>query len=157
MIPLTLDQNDANFEGPASCTPGATTAGGCDFLKGPSAVFTGTGFGSWGWYYASRDIYPLAGALGAVPWFSIPNTFSDADLQQFTKNACTAMSTYNFPSLWIEQSNEDRNGAGPGAKFDAHGQYYGEIAGRNFNVIATQAASSCPTYAARFHYVIGNQ
>ncbi len=157
MIPLTLDQNDANFEGPASCTPGATAAGGCDFLKGPSSDYTGTGSFQWGWYFASRDVYALANAVNAVPWVSIPNTFSDADLQQFAKNACTAMSTYNFPSLWIEQSNEDWNGAGPGAKFDAHGQYYGEVAGRNFNVIASQANSSCASLASRIHYVIGNQ
>jgi hypothetical protein len=157
MIPLTLHQNDLGFEGPAGCTPGATGAGGCDFLKGPSTGFTGSALGNWGWFFSSQDTYALASALNAVPWFSIPNTFSDADLQQFAKNACTAMSRYNFGSIWTEQSNEDWNGAGPGAKFDAHGKYYGRVAGRNFNVIAAQATSSCPTYASRLHYVLGNQ
>jgi hypothetical protein len=157
MIPLTLDQNDANFEGPVNCTPGATAAGGCDFLKGPSSDYTGNGSFQWGWYFASQDMYALANAVNAVPWVSIPNTFSDADLQQFARNACVAMSTYNFPSMWIEQSNEDWNGAGPGAKFDAHGQYYGEVAGRNFSVIASQANTTCASLASRIHYVIGNQ
>jgi hypothetical protein len=154
MIPATLDENDSNFEGPASCTPGATAAGGCDFLKGASAPFTGDSFGEW--YFASQDMYPLASALGAVPWISIPNTFSDADLQQFAENACAAFSTYNLPSIWIEQSNEDWNGAGPGAKFGI-GYYYGMLAGRNFNVLSTQFTASCPTYASRVHYVMGNQ
>ncbi len=166
MIPYTLDQNDANFEGPNSCTPGATAAGGCDFLKGPSGTQTSNAVYNWGWFYASQDIYPLANAVGAVPWFSIPNTFSDADLRAFADNACAAFSAYNLPSIWIEQSNEDWNGAGPGAKFDAASvpgyrypapSYYGEIAGRNFNVMATEASSKCSSYASRIHYVIGNQ
>ena len=157
MIPYTLDQNDTYFEGPPGCTPGATVAGGCDFLKGAATTNTAGGVGAT-WYYASKDIYSLANAINAVPWFSIPNTFSDSDLQQFIVNACAAFGTYNFPSIWIEQSNEDWNGAGPGAKFGgtADGQF-GKLAGRNFNVMARQATSSCGSYASRFHYVIGNQ
>jgi hypothetical protein len=157
MIPYTLDQNDAYFEGPRGCSPGATVAGGCDFLKGAATTNTAGGVGAT-WYYASKDIYPLANAVGALPWFSIPNTFSDSDLQQFIRNACAAFTTYNFSSIWIEQSNEDWNGAGPGAKFGgtADGQF-GKLVGRNFNVMATQATSSCARYASRFHYVIGNQ
>jgi hypothetical protein len=154
MIPATLDENDANFEGPAGCTPGATAAGGCDFLKGASAPSTNVGPGYW--YFASQDMYPLANALGAVPWFSIPNTFSDADLQQFAENACAAFSTYNLPSIWIEQSNEDWNNAGPGAKLGT-GYYYGMLTGRNFNVLSSQFSASCPAYASRVHYVMGNQ
>lgn len=162
MIPLTLDQNDANFEGPPGCTAGATNAGGCDFLKGPSTDATHAGPSSWGWYYSPQDMYALANAVGAVPWVSIPNTFSDADLQQFVKNACSAISSYGFASVWIEQSNEDWNGGGGGAKFgDAvrgpDDGIYGEIAGRNFSVMSAQAAASCPSVAARFHYIMGDQ
>jgi hypothetical protein len=155
MIPLTLDQDDANFEGPSNCTPGAVVAGSCDFLKGPSTILT-HGLSGWSWSFASQDLYPLAKAVSAVPWFSIPNTFSDADLKNFIKNACSKFSTYNFPSVWIEQSNEDWNGVGPGAKF-GNGRYYGALSGRNFNIMSAQAAASCPSYASRFHYVMGNQ
>ena len=162
MIENTLDVDDAHFEGPAGCTPGAVNVsgyvkGGCDYLKGSS----GTSNGLQGWSYSPQDIYALSAAVDAVPWVSIPNTFSDADLQQFIDNACTAFSQYGFSQIWIEQSNEDWNGFGFGAILVNAGTgsytYYGEIAGRNFNVMSTEAASKCPAFAAQFHYVIGNQ
>jgi hypothetical protein len=98
--------------------------------------------------------------LGAVPWITISNGFSDADLKTFIDNACTAFSTYNFPSIWIEQSNENWNGGGTNLKYGA-GNYgalgYGGNAGRNLSVMATEATAQCPTYANRFHYVVNNQ
>jgi hypothetical protein len=157
MIPLSLDQNDANFEGPTSCTPGATALGGCDFLKGPSGDQTSNVQFQWGWFFASQDLYALANAVNAVPWVSIPNTFSDADLQHFAQNACAALTTYNFPSLWVEESNEDWTCGGPGAKFCASGPQYGAVTGRNFSVLSTQATATCPSLASRFHYIMGNQ
>ena len=52
-------------------------------------------------------MYPLAAAVGAVPWVSISDTWSDADLTAFANNLCTAMTTYSFPYAVIEGSNED--------------------------------------------------
>jgi hypothetical protein len=163
MIPLTLNANDAVFEGPSGCTPGAVgiagyKSGGCDYLRGGSTTDTGTNnYSSWSWWWGSADMYALAGTLGAAPWFSIPNTFSDTDLTTFADNVCAAISTYGLPSVWIEQSNEDWNGAGPGAKFDAVGGLYGALAGRNFNVLSTEISAKCPSSASAVHYIIGNQ
>lgn len=159
MIGYALDQTDTNFEGPSGCSAGAAAAGDCDFLRGASGTFTGTaGSPRGGWFYASSDIYPLASAVGAVPWISIPNTFSDADLKNFTDNVCSAINTYGFSQVWIEQSNEDWNGASANPVFGGNGSTeYGELTGRNFSVMSTEAASNCPSNASKLHYVIGNQ
>jgi hypothetical protein len=77
MTENALRQTDANFEGPSGCPPEATATGGCDFLRGPSGTFTGSGNPQGAWYYGPAGIYPLVSAVGAVPWVSIPNTFSD--------------------------------------------------------------------------------
>ena len=109
----TIDANDAQLEGLSGCTWGGggsvDQTGTCDFQHGP-AFADGVGTGQW--TYSSTDLYPLSSQLGAVPWITISNGFSDADLKTFVDNACTAFSTYNFPSIWIEQSNENWNGGG---------------------------------------------
>jgi len=157
MIPDTFNQSDAGYEGPSGCTPGAVVAGGCDFLKGPSGSFTGSSPNG-GWFYASNDVYALANATAAVPWFSIPNVYSDADLKAFVDNACTAFTTYGFSQIWIEQSNEDWNGTQDGVKFGGgNSTLYGELAGRNFSVMSAEASSKCPSNASKIHYVAGNQ
>ena len=161
MSPANLGTSDAGLDGASGCTPGGSTPdapGSCDFLHGPSYLNGGDGL----WAYAASDLYPLAAKLGAVPWFSIGNTFTDADLKKFINNACTALTTYNFPSIWIEQSNEEWNTTTPSRNIKyGPGNYgqlgYGEEAGRNFSIMSAQAASQCPSYANRIHYVVGNQ
>jgi len=51
---------------------------------------------------------PIVFPVGAVPWITISNGFSDADLKTFIDNACNAFSTYNS-LIWIEQGNENWN------------------------------------------------
>jgi hypothetical protein len=156
----TLSASDAGLEGISGCTPGGSTPdapGTCDFQHGPAYAS-----GSGQWTYAASDLYPLAAKLNAVPWITISNAFSDADLKTFVNNACKALASYNFASIWIEQSNEEWNSVSPSRyiKYGAGnlGQNgYGGEAGRNFSVMNAQATSQCPAYADRFHYVIGNQ
>jgi hypothetical protein len=160
MLSVALAENDAHYEGPSGCSPGATTTGGCDFLRGPAGTCTTCPSGaSASWSYSSTSTYAVAKQLGALPWFSIGNVMSDADLKAFIDNACTAFNTYNFPSIWIEQSNEDWNGSAGYLKFAFAngGKTYGAVAGRNFSVMSKEAASKCPANAARIHYVVGNQ
>jgi len=156
----TLAAGDAQLEGINGCTPGGGAAdapGSCDFQHGPAYAS-----GSGQWTYAAADLYPLAASVNAVPWISISNMFTDADLKTFINHACTALSTYNFPSIWVEQSNEEWNSTSPSRyiKFGAGnlGQLgYGGEAGRNFSIMNAQATSQCPALASRIHYVIGNQ
>lgn len=157
----TIDANDAQLEGLKGCTWGGggsvDATGTCDFQHGP-AFADGAGTGQW--TYSSTDLYPLSSQLGAVPWITISNGFSDADLKTFIDNACTAFSTYNFPSIWIEQGNENWNGGGTNLKYGSGNLGslgYGGQTGRNFSVMATEATAHCPTYAGRFHYIINNQ
>jgi hypothetical protein len=163
MIPDTLGGSDANFEGQSSCTPGGGTpdqAGTCDMLKGPQYIGGSSSNLNGAWFFSSTDMYPLAAAVNAVPWISFPNSFTDADLKSFTNNLCTALSTYNFPSVWIEESNEEWNDSGGDVKWGSGnlGQNgYGGEAGRNFSIMAAQAASQCPSLAGRIHYMVGNQ
>ena len=102
----------------------------------------------------------MAAALNAVPWISFPNSFTDAELKTFTNNVCSAISTYNFPTVWLEESNEEWNDAGRDVKWGsgnlgANG--YGGEAGRNFSIMSAQAATQCPSLASRIHYSIGSQ
>ena len=101
----------------------------------------------------------LAYAVGAVPWYSIPDNFSIADLKEFIDDRCNAITTYGFPSVWIEQSNEDWNGATAGAVFGfaGTGQYYGAVAGHNFSVMSAEVTAKCSGSAGSFYYVMGNQ
>jgi hypothetical protein len=158
---LGLGTSDAGMEGAGGCTPGGSTPdqpGTCDFQHG-AAYINGGGIGGQ-WAFASSDLYPLAGELNAVPWITINNTFTDADLKTFINNLCTAIDTYNFPSVWVEQSNEEWNNSGGDIKYGSQnlGQLgYGGEAGRNFSIMSAQATSQCPSYSSRIHYVIGNQ
>ena len=162
MIPSTLGSSDAAFEGPSGCTWGGGTpdqTGTCDMLKGPQYIGGNSANLNGAWFFSSTDTYPLAAALNAVPWISFPNSFTDADLKSFTNNLCTALSTYNFPTVWIEESNEEWNDAGGDVKWGSGGlkSGYGPEAGRNFSIMAAQAASQCPSLATRIHYIVGNQ
>ena len=158
---LGLGTSDEGMEGAGGCIPGGSTPdqpGTCDFQHG-AAYINGGGIGGQ-WAFASSDLYPLAGELNAVPWITINNTFTDADLKTFINNLCTAIDTYNFPSVWVEQSNEEWNNSGGDIKYGSQnlGQLgYGGEAGRNFSIMSAQATSQCPSYSSRIHYVIGNQ
>ena len=106
-----LGTNDSGYEGYPGCTPGdssPTRPGNCDYQHGP-AYENGQGGTNISWTFAGSDTYPLTSSLGAVPFMTLGNTMSDADLITFTNNLCTAFSTYNFPSVWIEGSNENWN------------------------------------------------
>ena len=154
-----LATNDGGYEGASGCTAGnsgPTTTGTCDYLHGPAYINSGGG----AWTYAAQDTYAIAGTLGSVPWMTIGNTMSDADLVAFTDRLCTAINTYGFSSAWIEQSNEEwLNGPGR-ISYGSHnlGQLgYGGATGRNFSIMSAEATSDCPSVASRIHYIIGNQ
>jgi len=155
-----LGTNDAGYEGPSGCTPGNSgpnTTGTCDLLHGPSYI---NGLGGGGWVFAASDAYALDGALGAVPFMTIGNAMSDADLVSFTDHLCNAINTYGFASAWVEMENEEwNNGAGHISYGSSNlGQLgYGGESGRNFSIISTEATSKCPSLASRIHYIIGNQ
>ncbi len=155
-----LGTNDAGYEGASGCTAGnsgPTTSGTCDYLHGPAVI---NGLGNWTWTYSAQDAYALDGALGAVPFMTIGNAMNDADLIAFTDRMCSAITTYSFPSVWIEQSNEEWNN---GAGHISYGSSnlvklgYAEEAQRNFSVMSTEATAHCPSVASRFHYMMGNQ
>jgi hypothetical protein len=158
----TLAANDVQLEGISGCAAGGAggspdAPGTCDFQHGPAVAGSG---GNGQWTYAASDLYPLSAKLNAVPWISISNMFNDADLKTFINNACAALATYNLPSIWVEQSNEEWNSGSP-SRYIKYGAGdlggYGEEAGRNFSIMSAQANSQCPTLASRIHYVIGNQ
>jgi hypothetical protein len=158
----TISASDAGLEGIRGCTPGGSTPdapGTCDFEHGP--VYAGSsGMGQW--TFAASDLYPLAAQFNAVPFITISNVFTDADLKTFVNNACAALNAYNLPAIYVEQSNEEWNSGSPSRsiKYGSGnlGQYgYAGEAGRNFSVMSAQAASQCPSLANRIHYVIGNQ
>ena len=154
MVPWVLDQDEIGYDGRGDCAPGATTVGGCDYLKGPSGNETG----NTGWVYSAGDVAALADAVNAVPWYTIPNTFSDADLVTFTNKVCSAISAYGLSAVYVEQGNEDWNGVVGSVKLGgSQGEAYGALAGRNLSVMSKEAASECPSNAAKIHYIIGNQ
>jgi len=163
MIPNTLGSSQATFEGQSGCTWGGGApdqTGTCDFLKGPQYIGGNSSNLNGGWFFSDTDVYPLAAQLGAVPWISFPDSFTDADLNTFINNVCKAISTYNFSSVWIEESNEEWNDAGGDVKWGSGnlGQNgYGGEAGRNFSIMSAHATSQCPTLASRIHYIVGNQ
>ncbi|MGC2305195.1 hypothetical protein [Candidatus Binatus sp.] len=156
---VQLGTSDDGYEGASGCragNSGPTATGTCDYLHGPSYV---NGLGG-SWVYAAQDAYALDGALDAVPFMTIGNAMNDADLKEFTDRLCTATNTYNFPSVWIENENEEwLNGHG-------HISYgsenlgklgYGEETQRNFSIMNAEATAHCPSIASRFHYIMGNQ
>jgi hypothetical protein len=157
-----LATNDGGYEGHPGCMPGnssPTSTGNCDYLHGASAI-NGAG-GDITWTFAGSDTYPLANQYGAVPFMTLGNVMSDADLKSFIDNLCSAISTYNFPSAWVEGSNENwNNGAGRvsfgSGNVGALG--YGGAWGRNFSVMNTEAVGHCgSTVAAKIHYIMNNQ
>jgi hypothetical protein len=155
---LSLATNDAGLEGLAGCTPGLGAGpdapGTCDFQHGAQNT---NGQGGPAWLFSSADMYPLAASVNAVPWIVIDNPFTDADLKIFANNLCTALSTYNFSSVWVEMSNEEWNGTQIKYPGTLLGSGYGAEAGRNFSIMSTEAASQCPSLASRIHYIVGNQ
>jgi hypothetical protein len=155
---LSLATNDAGLEGLPGCTPGLGAGpdapGTCDFQHGSQNT---NGYGGPAWLFSSADMYPLAASVNAVPWIVIDNPFTDADLKIFANNLCTALSTYNFPSVWVEMSNEEWNGTQIKYPGTLLGTGYGAETGRNFSILSTQAASQCPSLAGRIHYIVGNQ
>ena len=73
---------------------------------------------------------------------------------------CSAITTYNFPSVWIEQSNEEWNNGAGHISFGSSNLVklgYAEEAQRNFSVMSTEATAHCPSVASRFHYMMDNQ
>jgi hypothetical protein len=141
MIPQTLTQSDDYFEG-------------SDYEKGPSNDYSvGANFT---WYYSLKDMYAIAGAVGANPWVSIPDVFSDADINSFAANLCAAFSSNPFSRAFIEQSNEDwvsgSHTAGGGETVQ-----YGQLANRNFALIRTYMKSKCPTHAGDVYFIVNGQ
>ena len=157
-----LATNDGGYEGYSGCTPGSSSPT-YDWklrLSAWASAINGAG-GNVTWTFAGSDTYPLANQYGAAPFMTLGNVMSDADLKTFIDNLCTAIGTYNFPSAWVEGSNEDwNNGAGRisfgSGNVGALG--YGGAWGRNFSVMNTEAVAHCgSTVAAKIHYIMNNQ
>jgi hypothetical protein len=157
-----LGTNDRGYEGAQGCNPtpsSPTTTGTCDMLHG-AAFDTYGGAPNGSWTFAGSDVYALANQTNSVPFMTLGNVMSDADLKSFIDNLCTAVNTYSFPSAWVEGGNENwNNGAGrisfgnnPGALG------YGGTWGRNFSVMNTEATAHCGSaVAAKIHYIMNNQ
>jgi hypothetical protein len=141
-VPQALAQTDAYFEG-------------TDYQKGPSSDWSGSG-NVFSWYFSPKDMYAVAGAIGAAPWLSIPDVWSDADLKAFAANLCTAFSAYNLTEAFVEQSNEDwvssSYAAGGGDTIK-----YGAMASRNFGLIDAYMVSNCASYAGKVRFMVGGQ
>ncbi len=141
MIPQTLTQTDAYFEGN-------------DYEKGPSNEYSvGANFT---WYFSLKDMYALASAVGASPWVSIPDVFSDSDTNSFAANLCTAFSTYRFSKAFVEQSNEDWV-SGSHTAGGSETVQYGQLANRNFGLINSYMKSNCPSYAEDVNFIVNGQ
>jgi len=158
----TMSANRIGLEGQAGCKPGQgaapDTPGTCDFQHG---AVSGTNIGQGQWIYSSADLYPLANQVSAVPWFSISNMFSDADLKTFIDNVCSALNTYpNIPAVYIEQSNEEWNSGSPSRSMrygSGNLASYGAETGRNFSIMSAEASTQCPSLTNKLFYVIGDQ
>ena len=155
-----LGTNDSGYEGTSGCTPGnssPSTTGTCDYQHGP-AYINGSG-GTW--TFAGADTYPLANSLGAVPFMTLGNVMSDADLKSFVDNLCTAVTNNNFSSAWVEASNENWNNGAGRISFGSQNVGalgYGGAWGRNFSIMNTEAVAHCgSTVAAKIHYIFNNQ
>ena len=141
MYPPGLSQTDAYFEGN-------------DYQKGPPNDYSvGADIN---WIFSLKDMYALAGALGANPWVSIPDVFSDADVNAFAANLCTAFTSYGFSQVYVEQSNEDWASSGHTAGGSHTGQY-GALANRNFGMIHSYLAGNCPAYAGAVYFAVNGQ
>ena len=141
MIPQTLTQSDAYFEG-------------SDYEKGPSNDYSiGANFT---WYFSLKDLYAIAGAIGASPWVSIPDVFSDADTNSFAANLCSAFSSYRFSKAFVEQSNEDWV-SGSHTAGGSETVQYGKLANRNFGLINSYMTSKCSAYAKSVYFVVNGQ
>lgn len=135
-----LASNDSYFEG-------------ADFVRGAAADNPA---GNFPWTFSLSDMYAMAGALGASPWISIPDLFSDADVNSFAANLCTAFAADGFSKAFVEQSNEDwasgSHTAGGGEPVQ-----YGQLANRNFGLINSYLTSNCPAYAGKVYFIVGGQ
>jgi len=141
MYPPGLSQTDAYFEGN-------------DYQKGPPNDYS-VGANIM-WIFSLKDMYALAGAVGANPWVSIPDVFNDTDVNSFAANLCSAFASNGFSKAYIEQSNEDwvtsSHSAGGG-----HTSQYGALANRNFGLIDSYMKSNCPSYAGDVYFVVNGQ
>jgi hypothetical protein len=141
MYPPGLTQSDAYFEGN-------------DYQKGPPFDYS-VGADIM-WIFSLKDMYAMAGAVGANPWVSIPDVFSDADDDSFAANLCTAFASYGFSKAYVEQSNEDWASSGHTAGGGETVQY-GKLANRNFGLIDSYMTSNCPAYAGDVYFVVNGQ
>ena len=106
----------------------------------------------------ASDTYPLANSSGAVPFMTLGNAMSDADLKSFIDNLCTAVTNNNFPSVWVEESNENWNNGAGRISCGSQQRWRAGLRrrwGRNFSIMKTEAVAHCgSTVAAKIHYMI---
>ena len=135
-----LSSNDTYFEG-------------ADYVRGAAADNPA---GNFPWTFSLTDMYAMAGALGASPWISIPDLFSDADVNSFAANLCTAFAADGFSNAFVEQSNEDW-ASGSHTAGGAEPVQYGQLANRNFGLINSYMTSNCSAYAGKVYFIVGGQ
>jgi hypothetical protein len=130
---------------------------GSDYTRGPAYSCSNALCGDYiDWTLGSQDVYQMAGAFNADPWLSIPNIWSDAEVNAFAANLCSAFATYGFTHAEVEQSNEDwSSSALTAGGSDVSG--YGALANRNFGLINTYMTANCPAYASNVYFIAGGQ
>ncbi|MGA8643416.1 MAG: carbohydrate binding domain-containing protein, partial [Candidatus Binatus sp.] len=84
---------------PFSQRTGGDTAHGPSSYNGPTAYPNFT--------YTMADFFALANAVGAEPWVVIPDTVTDAEIQQYGQFLEQQQSLYHFPEIMIELGNEN--------------------------------------------------
>jgi hypothetical protein len=120
---------------PFSQRTGGDTAHGPSSYNGPTAFPNFT--------YTMADFFALAHAVGAEPWVVIPDTVTDAEIQQYGQFLEQQQSLYHFPEIMIELGNENWNGLFRGAGIVSAASY-GLVAERDFTLLQ-EAASNDPT------------
>jgi hypothetical protein len=114
---------------------GDDTAHGPSSFNGPSPspAFT----------YTITDFLALAQTIGAEPWIIIPDTATDAELQDYGSYLERQQAKYHFPEILIELGNENWNGVFRGAGIILPANY-GAVAQRDF-ILLKRAASNDST------------
>jgi hypothetical protein len=130
---------------------------GSDYTRGPAYTCSHTLCGDYSdWTLGALDVYQAAGALGADPWLSIPDIWSDAEVNAFATNLCSAFATYHLGHAEIEQSNEDWASSAVTAG-GGNSSAYGALASRDFGLINKYMISNCPAYAGHVYFMAGGQ
>ena len=95
--------------------------------------------------YSWTELFKEAGAVGASPHVTMPLGWSDAEYAAAGTFFCNGETTYSFPHIYVECSNENWNGAADGyTKIDQPS--YGSACGRAFGDVTAACSDSQLTF-----------